>query len=614
MSKANTLYASFQKLGKALMLPVSVLPIAGILLGVGAADFSFMPEVISSIMKEAGGAVFGQMALLFAVGVALGFTNNDGVAALAAIVGYGIMAATLELMVQIDIDSMIAAGQALSEADIKVIKDTYNTGVAGGILSGAIAAFMFNKYFKIQLPSYLGFFAGKRFVPIATGFGAIFLGLILSVVWPPIGAKIAMFSEWSAVQNPELAFAIYGFVERGLIPFGLHHVWNVPFFYEAGSCVSMSGEAVRGVLNCYLQADDASRVTGNGFGQLAGGYLFKMFGLPAAAIAIWHCAKPENKVKTGGIMISAALASFLTGITEPIEFAFMFVAPILYLVHMFLASGAYFITNSLEIVHGTTFSHGLIDFAVLSANSQKIGTLAVVGLMYAAVYYVAFRFVITKFNLKTPGRADEDASVEQIDTSGLDTAKEIILAYGGQENIVTLDSCITRLRIEVADVPTVDQNRLKQLGASGVIVMGNGVQAIMGTTAETLRTEMEAVIAAGEGHKPAGSSAPAPRPNAHASAASVPSTADTDVVVSEASSRDATQLLELLGGAGNVKSASVCAGNRVRVELTQSENNLASLAQQFGIQKIATINSNTYHLLLNKPAAELAKALAVKLS
>lgn len=207
-----------------------------------------------------------------------------------------------------------------------------------------------------------------------------------------------------STSEPTVAFGIYGIIERSLIPFGLHHVWNVPFFFEAGSCVNAAGEARTGILTCYLEANETTRLAGNGFGQLAGGYMFKMFGLPAAAIAIWHCAKPENKAKVGGIMISAALTSFLTGITEPIEFSFMFVAPILYVIHAFLAGSAYVLTNLLGMVHGTSFSHGFIDFVVLSANSQKLWLFPVMGIIYAIIYYVVFRVVITKLDLKTPGR------------------------------------------------------------------------------------------------------------------------------------------------------------------------------------------------------------------
>ncbi|GAD78857.1 MULTISPECIES: PTS glucose transporter subunit IIBC [Vibrio] len=469
----KNLFASLQKVGKSLMLPVSVLPVAGILLGVGAADLSFIPAVVSSLMEKAGGSVFDQMPLLFAVGVALGFTNNDGVAGLASIVGYGIMAATLKVM-----------------SDVLGLSDPINTGVLGGILIGALSAWAFKRFYRIQLPEYLGFFAGKRAVPIITGFAAIVLGILLSFVWPPIGGAISWFSHWAANQNPQLAFGIYGVIERSLIPFGLHHVWNVPFFFEAGNCVNASGETQHGILTCYLVADDASRAAGHGFGQLAGGYMFKMFGLPAAAIAMAHCAKPENRTKVMGIMLSAALTSFLTGITEPIEFSFLFVAPVLYGIHALLAGSAYVVSNTLGFVHGTSFSHGLIDFLVLSGHAQKMGLMVAVGIGYAAIYYFVFRTVILAMDLKTPGREDETEEEGEAIT-GTELAGELVAAFGGKNNITGLDACITRLRVAVADTENVDQDKLKQLGAAGVVVVSGGVQAIFGTKSDNLKTDMD---------------------------------------------------------------------------------------------------------------------------
>lgn len=464
------IFGSLQKVGTSLMLPVSVLPIAGILLGVGAAKFSVLPDIVSQLMEQAGGAIFGNMALLFAIGVALGFTKNDGVAGLAAAVGYYIMMQTIETL---------APGA--------------NTGVLGGIIAGGIAAAMFNRFYNVSLPDYLGFFAGKRAVPIMTGFVAIIMGSILAFIWPPIGGAIASFSHWAANQNPTVAFGIYGFVERSLIPFGLHHIWNVPFFFEAGSCVNANGEQLNGILTCYLSADDASRAAGNGFGQLAGGYMFKMFGLPAAAIAIAHSAKPENRAKVMGIMASAALTSFLTGITEPIEFAFIFVAPILYVIHALLAGSAFVVTNMLGMVHGTSFSHGLIDFLVLSANSQKLLYFIVIGLIYAVIYYSLFRIIIKTLNLKTPGREDEE-QIEKLVLNNEEMSSALVSAFGGKDNIKNLDACITRLRISVSNIETVDQTKLKALGAAGVVIAGDGVQAIFGTRSDNLKTDMQAYL------------------------------------------------------------------------------------------------------------------------
>ena len=481
----SNLFANLQKVGKSLMLPVSVLPVAGILLGVGAAKFTWLPAIVSQIMEQAGGAVFGNMALIFAIGVALGFTNNDGVSALAATVGYAILTKTITVV------APLVAGLDPTAANYaELAKNVSEVGVLGGIVAGGIAAFMFNRFYRIQLPEYLGFFAGKRFVPIITGFAVILAGVVMSFIWPPIGGAINGFSHWAAEQNPVVAFGIYGIVERALIPFGLHHIWNVPFFFQAGTCVNAAGQELHGVLTCYLSADDASRAAGNGFGQLAGGYMFKMYGLPAAAIAMWHAAKPENRAKVGGIMVSAALTSFLTGITEPIEFSFLFVAPVLYAIHALLAGSAFVVTNLLGMVHGTSFSHGLIDFLVLSAHAQKFWLFPVVGLIYAAVYYTIFRVVIAALDLKTPGREDDAAEETVADMAEHYMAEQLVLAFGGKENIASLDACITRLRVGVKDVAKVDQAKLKSLGAAGVVVAGSGIQAIFGTKSDNLKTDM----------------------------------------------------------------------------------------------------------------------------
>ena len=461
------LFANLQKVGQALMLPVSVLPIAGILLGVGAAEFGVLPDVVSHLMEQAGGAVFSNIEVIFAIGVALGFTENDGVAGLAAVVGYAIMMQTIEVL---------APGA--------------NTGVLGGIIAGGIAAAMFNHFYNMTLPDYLGFFAGKRAVPIMTGLSAMVMGAILAVIWPPISSGIAVFSEWAVHQNPTVAFGLYGIIERSLIPFGFHHIWNIPFFFETGSCVGATGEELHGIFTCYLSADDASRSAGNGFGQLAGAYLFKMYGLPAAAIAIAHAAKLENRAKVMGIMLSAALTSFLTGITEPIEFAFLFAAPVLYVIHALLAGSAFVVTNMLGMVHGASSSHGLIDYLVLSSNSVKFWLFPVMGLGYAAIYYTVFRAVIAKFDLKTPGREVEELEEEvALDSSALSLL--LVAAFGGKANIENLDACITRLRITVKNVEQVEKAELKKLGAADVVVSGNGVQAIFGTMSDNLKTEME---------------------------------------------------------------------------------------------------------------------------
>ncbi len=585
-------FAFLQKIGKALMLPVSVLPVAGILLGIGSAHFAIFPDVVSNVMAQSGGAIFGLMAIMFAIGVALGLTNNDGVSALAAVVGYVVMLATLGVMAKVlGVESKELMGIV-----------SIDTGVFGGILIGGIAAALFNRYYRIDLPPYLGFFAGKRFVPIATAFAAIGLGIILSFVWPPIGAGIKGFSHWAAESNPALAFSIYGVIERLLIPFGLHHIWNVPFFFEVGSYADpTTGKIITGEIQRYIAGDPTA-------GNMAGGYLFKMWGLPAAAIAIWHCARPENRAKIGGIMISAALTAWLTGITEPIEFAFMFVAPVLYVIHALLAGVAYFLCIELGIKHGMTFSHGTIDYVVLYAKSTHGWWLLVLGPLWALVYYTVFRVVITKFDLKTPGREIEEAVVSSevaVDIAH-GFAKQLVLAFGGRGNIKNLDACITRLRVELNDVNKASPNKLKALGAAGVIVVGSGMQAIFGTRSENLKTDLEEYL------KTAGPEADAveePSPvTAPAPAGIVSKLRDPEAA------GKARDLIAALGGVGNIQRVDACAETRLRLVIDSDAAVNETALRAAGVAGVMRLANRTLHLVVGLNADQYAAEMRGQLA
>lgn len=459
------IFSSMQKMGRSLMLPVACMPAAGILLGIGGNTevAKFLPETVAQIMTEAGLGVFANMALLFAIGVALGFSKNDGVAALAAALGYLTMTRVL---------SVVAPGT--------------DTGVFGGVIMGLVAAELFNRYHTIKLPTYLGFFGGKRFVPIVTSLAACVVAAILAIVWQPIGAGIAAFSHWAAYQSPEVAFGIYGIVERSLIPFGLHHIWNSPFFYEVGEFTTAAGEVMKGEIPRYLAGDPTA-------GNLAGGYMFKMFGLPAACLAMYVTAKSENQKFVASILGSAALTSFLTGITEPIEFAFLFVAPLLYVVHALLAGSAFVVMIMLGIKHGTTFSHGLFDFTLLFGQSTNGWLLPVIGLIYGVIYFFVFTTLIKAFDLKTPGREDDSEAKVEVNTDNSELAQAISAAFGGMANIKDLDACITRLRVTVYDSQKVDTEKLKSLGAAGVFVRGDNFQAVFGTHSEIIKGQMEAL-------------------------------------------------------------------------------------------------------------------------
>jgi PTS system glucose-specific IIC component len=534
----NTL-GFLQKIGKSLMLPVAILPVAGILLGVGSSNFSWMPAIVSEVMKDGGQIIFGNLAMVFAVGVALGFTENDGSAALSAVVGYLVMVATMSVV------AVEVLGLSVDPADRQLHNIvgvmSIDTGVFGGIMVGGLGAFLFNRFYRIELPSYLAFFAGKRFVPIITGLAAIVLGLALSYVWPPVQKLISVFSNWAAYSNPTLAGAVYGFIERLLLPFGLHHAWNVPFFFEIGSYVDPGSDMViHGDINRFFAGDPSA-------GILSGGFLTKMWGLPAAAIAMWHSARPENRKRVGGIMLSAALTSVLTGITEPIEFSFMFVAPFLYLIHAALTGCAFAIMNLVGAHIGYTFSQGGIDFLLYYSIDTKPWMVFVFGPVYALLYYGVFRGIISLLDLKTPGREDEDGTAIQLDSSGeWGLARNLVLAFGGRSNITNLDACITRLRVSVADPQKVSAGKLKALGAAGVVEAGKAVQAIFGTKAGNLKSEMDAYL------KQAGDDAELSPEDAQALGKEAKPVLEKKEEIPPATQGEKDAVLSSLGGKGNV--------------------------------------------------------------
>ena len=581
-----------QKIGKSLMLPVAVLPVAGLLLGIGSSDFSFLPHLVSQVMAQSGAAVFGNLPLIFSVGVALGLANNDGVAAIAAVVGFVVMVATMGVMAPLfGVEPTLVLGMKSME-----------TGVFGGIIIGGVAAALFNRYYRIELPSYLGFFAGKRFVPIATGVAAIMVGIALSVIWPPVQNGINIFSHWAADSDPRTAATIYGFVERLLIPFGLHHIWNVPFFFQIGSYTDAAGKVVHGDITRFFAGDRTA-------GILAGAFLFKMFGLPAAALAIWSTARPENRAMVGGIMISAALTSFLTGITEPIEFSFLFVAPVLYLMHAMLAASAQFFANTFDMHMGFTFSQGAIDFLlfnVFGKTAHDWWIVLVAGPAYAVIYFVLFRTVILRWNLKTPGREDAIGTpgTAAIAPPAADdrfaVARQLVAAFGGRDNITALDACITRLRVGVRDPALVDQPRFKALGAAAIMQIGQSYQAIFGTRSENLKTDMDEFLRQG------GEATPEPRPAIAQSAPAAPRRVEPSPQVRA----HAASLLRALGGAANLQDVSAVAATRVRVHLSDSGTFDAAGARACGVRAVMPLEGGVFHLIVGPDAAEFAAALA----
>lgn len=586
-------FSFLQKIGKALMLPVSVLPVAGLLLGLGSAKFGFLDPAISDLMAKVGGSIFGNLSLIFAIGVALGFTNNDGVAALAGTVGFVVMTATMGVMAAV---YGVETRQVMGMASIE-------TGVFGGILIGGVAGWLFNRFYKVQLPPYLGFFAGKRLVPILTAGAAILVGVLLSFIWPPIGKVIGMFSKWAASGNPAMAFSLYGIVERSLLPFGLHHVWNVPFFFEVGEYIDPATKAViHGEIQRYVAGDPTA-------GNMAGGYLFKMWGLPAAAIAMWFCARKEHQARVGGIMMSAALTSFLTGITEPIEFSFLFVAPVLYGLHAIMAAGAFAVCIMLGIKHGMTFSHGLIDYIVLFPQSTKALWMFVIGPCWAAMYFFVFRWFILTFDVKTPGREPEEAAESNVATGAVveiahEFAHQLVLAFGGKSNIKSLDSCITRLRIELVDPSKANPARLKALGAAGVVTSGRGIQAIFGTCSENLMTDMQEYLAtAGDEAELKPEDLPQRADAARPTAAEASRTRDAKAP------EKARAILAALGGPSNVKRIEACAATRLRVTVADTKKVAEAALRDSGVQASMSFSGDVMHLLVGLNADQYALEL-----
>ncbi|EMI5829147.1 glucose-specific PTS transporter subunit IIBC [Staphylococcus aureus] len=496
------LFGQLQRIGKALMLPVAILPAAGLLLAIGTAIQGealqhYLPFIqnggvqnVAKLMTAAGSIIFENLPMIFALGVAIGLAGGDGVAAIAAFVGYIIMNKTMGDFLQVTPKNV--TDPASGYASILGIP-TLQTGVFGGIIIGALAAWCYNKFYNINLPSYLGFFAGKRFVPIMMATTSFILAFPMALIWPTIQSGLNAFSTGLLDSNTGVAVFLFGFIKRLLIPFGLHHIFHAPFWFEFGSWKNAAGEIIHGDQRIFIeQIREGAHLTAGKFMQ--GEFPVMMFGLPAAALAIYHTAKPENKKVVAGLMGSAALTSFLTGITEPLEFSFLFVAPLLFFIHAVL-DGLSFLTLYLLDVHlGYTFSGGFIDYVLLGVlpNKTQWWLVIPVGLVYAVIYYFVFRFLIVKLKYKTPGR--EDKQSQAVTASATELPYTVLEAMGGKANIKHLDACITRLRVEVNDKSKVDVPGLKDLGASGVLEVGNNMQAIFGPKSDQIKHEMQQIM------------------------------------------------------------------------------------------------------------------------
>lgn len=487
------IFAEVQKIGKALMTPVAILPAAGLFLAFGN-------RLHFTLMEQAGQVIFTNLPLLFAIGAAIGLVGGDGIAGLAAVVALLIMNTTMGIVSNATVG--LASGD-LSYTTVLGIP-TLQTGVFGGLLAGIIAAICYKKFYKTELPAFLGFFAGKRLVPIVTAVVAFLIGLLMPTIWQPIQFGLGKLSFLANEVNTNISTFVFGVVERALVPFGLHHIFYAPFWYQFGEYTNKAGDILQGDQTIWFGmlrdgVTNFSSATYQGAGKfLTGKFVFMMFGLPAAALAMYQEAKPKNKKLVGGILFSAALTSFLTGITEPLEFSFLFVAPILYGIHCILAGLSFMVMNILNVRVGLTFSGGLVDYIVFGILPGTNGfqtrwyLVIVVGIIVAIIYYFIFKFAIRKFNLKTPGRDDVKSGKKEEKISGDALAVGVLEALGGKENLISLDSCITRLRVEVKDTKVVNDDSLKKLGASGVLKVGaHGVQAIFGSKAQFICNDLK---------------------------------------------------------------------------------------------------------------------------
>ena len=551
-----------QRIGKAIMLPIAALPIAGILLGVGGAllgisglenapavyqpliAFVNIPVVtaILTVMNDIGNIVFGNLPILFAVGVAVGLAKKDkGTAALASVFGFIVMNQVISTLLTLGVTQLgVLTPDNVGEYGTYVTTNlgifTLNMSVFGGIITGIVTAVLHDRFHEIQLPQIIGFFSGSRFVPIVTAVTMALVGAVLAFLWPIVQNGIGVIAN--LVRDAGfIGTFLYGLIERALIPFGLHHVFYTPFwfgsFVEGQILVNGTWQTVAGANTAYFaqlssmtdlvgaSADTMSTIVSGTTRFMAGKFPFMMFGLPAAAFAMYRAAAPSKRKTVGSLLAAAALTSLLTGITEPLEFTFIFVAPVLYGVHCVLAGLSFMLMDIFRVFIGMTFSGGLIDFSLFGLLPAGAGVptrwymVLLVGAIYAVVYYFLFLFIIKKFNLKTPGR-DENEEETKLYTKAdyqnrngsngsnasapsgkgeiAEKAPAVLAALGGEANIVSGDACITRLRVEVKDKSKVDKNELKSLGAAGVMEVGNGIQAIFGAKADGYKSAINDIL------------------------------------------------------------------------------------------------------------------------
>lgn len=594
------IFGGLQRLGRALMLPIAVLPAAGLLLRLGAPDVLNIP-----VMSKAGGVVFDNLAAIFAVGIALGLAkDNAGAAGLAALVGYYIL-----------------------NIGTTTLNEDINMGVLAGIIVGVTAGLLYNRFYQIKLPDYLQFFGGRRFVPIITGAVCLLLAVVFGVIWPPIQMGINAIGNWIVTSGIIGAF-FFGTLNRLLIPVGLHHVLNSLVWFVFGNFAKADGTTVTGDLNRFFAGDPTAGTFMTGF------YPVMMFGLPAACLAMAHMARPENRRATSGIMLSMALTSFLTGVTEPIEFSFMFLAPVLYGIHAVLTGVSMALMDLLGVKHGFTFSAGAIDFFLNFGLSTKGWLIVPFGLLYALVYYFLFRFCIRALDLKTPGREDEITAplaeaaaipgkpgfASQTDS----LSQRYVTALGGFGNIKSIDACTTRLRLAMVDRTQVADASLKSLGAKGVIRAGkDSLQVIVGPIADTLAEEMRQL----REQSPASARSPLPADNSPAVSAPTNGSAKNSsmknlpsenviaaVPLDAQAIEQVSKTIAALGGSTNIRTVQAVALTRLRLEISNAQVVDESALKIAGVQGVMHLPDHKLHLLVGPDADRYAAEMKEQLT
>ena len=572
------LLTGLQKVGGALMLPIAVLPIAGLLLRLGQPDL-----LDSATMAAAGDAIFSNLGLLFAIGVAVGLAReNHGAAGLAAVVAYLVATKGAEVLIAVpatEIADLSGRARELAGAAYKA-HELAKLSVPVGILSGLMSGSLYNRFYRINLPSYLSFFGGRRFVPIVAGFAGLALALAFGTQWQRLEHGMDMLSE-SVLHAGAFGLFAYGVLNRVLIVTGLHHIINNIAWFLLGDYHGVTGDLKR-----FFAGDPSAGAFMSGF------FPVMMFGLPAACLAMYHTARPERRRVVGGLLGSIALTSVLTGVTEPIEFTFIFLAPALYAVHALLTGVAFVIMNALHVKLGFGFSAGLFDYLLNFSRATRPLWLLPVGALYFALYYGLFRFVIVRFDLKTPGRepGEPAAGVATLPAEPAARVREWIAALGGGANLRSVDACTTRLRLAVTSQAAVDARALERLGARGLVRPAeHALQVVVGTSADQLAEEIRAALQ---------------RPQA--AAPEVPATAPASA--SAAWTGDAAAVLQALGGRGNVREVNTAA-SRLRVMVADSAGIDREALARLGLRGMALPAPGCVHLIVGPDAAAAGAAL-----